>query len=73
MVRAKFRLDSITNYAYGGSFFSFNAVSDDQTEENKRFSQATPSGKLEVWVNNPAAIEKFEVGKSYYLDFTPAP
>jgi hypothetical protein len=73
MVRAKFRLDAITNHAYGGTSFIFNAVMDDGTEENKRFSTATPSGKLEVWVNNPAAIEKFEMGKSYYLDFTVAP
>jgi hypothetical protein len=41
-------------------------------EENKKFFSATPSGKLEIGVMNPEAAKKFEVGISYYLDFTPA-
>jgi hypothetical protein len=41
-------------------------------EENKKFFSASPSGKLEIGVMNPEAAKQFEVGKSYYLDFTPA-
>lgn len=73
MVRAKFRLDSVKQWAYGGSkSFEFSAVYDDGIEENKRYAKATPSGKLEIQIDNPPAAEFFELGKSYYLDFTKA-
>ena len=41
--------------------------------EDQRFSKATPSGSLRMQVDNPAALEQFEPGKAYYLDFTPVP
>ena len=74
MVRAKFRLDEITNYSWGpgSKRFKFTAVYDDGIEENKRYSKATPSGTLEIQIDNPPAAEFFELGKSYYLDFTEA-
>lgn len=42
------------------------------SEENKSFSRWTPSANLEMWISDetPAATV-FEVGKEYYLDFTP--
>ena len=40
--------------------------------ENAKFWEATPSGRLEMQVINQPAAEMFKVGKSYYLDFTPA-
>ncbi|MET3527282.1 hypothetical protein [Phenylobacterium koreense] len=39
--------------------------------DNAAWSKWTPNGKLEMTVTNPAAIAQFELGKSYYLDFTP--
>lgn len=39
---------------------------------NETWSKYTPSGKLEMAVTNPAAIDAFAIGKAYYLDFTPA-
>ena len=44
----------------------------DGSDENKSFWKHTPSGRLEMSIDNPAAVEQFEVGKEYYLDFTPA-
>ncbi len=41
-------------------------------EVNKTWSKYTPSGHLQITITNPSAIEAFEKGKSYYLDFTPA-
>jgi hypothetical protein len=38
---------------------------------NESWSKATPSGKLEMTVTNPAAIEAFRVGKTFQLEFTP--
>jgi hypothetical protein len=39
--------------------------------ENKEWSKYTPWGKIEMGVTNPEAAAKFEVGKCYYVDFTP--
>lgn len=41
-------------------------------EVNKSWSKYTPSGSLSISITNPAAIDAFEKGKAYYLDFTPA-
>jgi len=44
----------------------------DPAHENTKFWEATPSGKLELGCANLAASEMFDIGKEYYLDFTPA-
>lgn len=74
-VRAKFKCESIERSrwqdgkevhtvklspVYGGS------------EENKKFYAASPCGKIELGTLNPEAAAAFELGKSYYVDFTPA-
>jgi hypothetical protein len=38
---------------------------------NESWSKYTPSGQLQMSITNPAAIDKFEKGKAYYIDFTP--
>ena len=43
------------------------------SEENKEFFKYTPSGTVTFGVTNIAVAEKFEVGKEYYINFTPAP
>lgn len=40
------------------------------SEENKKFFEATPSGLLEIGC---FAKKSFEVGKEYYLDISEAP
>jgi hypothetical protein len=74
MVRGKFVLNSITNHSWSptAQTFNFGAVYDNTTEENKRFAKYTPSGTLSMTVDNPPAQEFFELGKSYYLDFSKA-
>jgi len=47
---------------------AFSAVTSG-SEENKKFFQYTPSGRLEVGTYKE---DVFEVGKEYYLDLTPA-
>ncbi len=44
----------------------------DNGKANKDWAKYTPSGKLEMTVTNPKAIEAFNIGKEYYLDFSPA-
>ncbi len=43
-----------------------------ETGVNKAFWQATPSGNLEMQINNPAVFDFFRSGQKYWLDFTPA-
>lgn len=43
-----------------------------KSEENEQFFKYTPSGRIEISVVNPSAAAQFEVGKEYYIDFTPA-
>lgn len=44
-----------------------------RAEENKAFSDATPAGTVQITIaNDKPALEAFEVGKAYYLDFTAA-
>jgi hypothetical protein len=44
----------------------------DPDHENTKFWQATPTGSLQLTCANLAAVEQFELGKEYYIDFVPA-
>lgn len=75
-VRAKFRVDEVAFRGdpaadpVGPRRFKLNAVYDTSTEENRRFTKATPYGVLEMTVDNPAV--QFVPGQLFYVDFTPA-
>lgn len=76
-VRAKFMCQSINHimtHSPGDqtAILTFAPVYDNGKGENASWSKYTPQGKLEMTVTNPAAVAAFEIGKSYYLDFTPA-
>lgn len=70
-IRAKFRCMSETKHAGLGDqrTYKFTAMYDETIPEDQRYAKYTPSGALEMVVDNPSA--RFEVGESYYLDFTP--
>jgi hypothetical protein len=40
------------------------------SDENKEFFASTPTGQIELKVLRPEAVEWFERGKEYYVDFT---
>lgn len=42
------------------------------SQENERFYKYTPGGDLSLSTINADAAAGFEVGKEYFLDFTPA-
>ncbi|MFZ4618589.1 MAG: hypothetical protein ACOYM2_20685 [Rectinemataceae bacterium] len=71
-VRAKFTVESIEDKDDGAKSIRLRAVGDDGIEENIRFHKYTPSGTIDLWVNNPPAAEQFVKGKSFYIDFVPA-
>lgn len=41
-------------------------------EENKQFFASTPSGNIELGLISEHAASLFELGQSYYVDFTKA-
>lgn len=69
-IRAKLYVTNVEKLDSGESV-SFEAVIGD-SDENKSFSEATPSASLRMWISNPSARGVFENGKEYYVDFTPA-
>lgn len=75
MVRAKFVVQSVTEFAPAGVKRSGSVVLTPVTsgsEENKTFWEYTPSGRLEMQITNGAALDQFKPGQQYYIDFTPA-
>ena len=71
-VRAKFKVDKLSDYAYGGKEVEMSPVfSNDPEHENKAFWDATPNGNLKMIVNNNS-LDDFKPGDEYYLDFTKA-
>ena len=70
MVRAKVRCESLgENNAV--NFATVYETDAQKSDENVRFTKATPWGTISLGIDNPAAREQFEVGKEYYVDFTP--
>lgn len=39
---------------------------------NEEWSKYTPSGRLEMQITNPAALDQFKVGDEYYVDIVKA-
>ncbi len=76
--RAKFEVRSVTrskNYQCGakGDLFTVNLQPvHDGSEENRLFFEATPTGEIELGVVGPVVAALFEIGREFYVDFTPA-
>ena len=69
-VRAKVRCNS-----KGDGQVNFTTVYEPDASrdtENARFTRATPWGDIRLGIDNPSALEQFEINKEYYVDFTPA-
>lgn len=84
-VRAKFVCNSKTEVASKSSYGELawqiklgavwegtDAEGKPATFENRIFSDATPSGSLDMFICNPEAAKQFTAGQCYYIDFTPA-
>lgn len=72
-VRAKFQVSSVKSYAWNPNAkeITLTPQYDTSIPEDRRFAKATPSGTLTMTVDNPAASEQLELGKFFYIDFTP--
>ena len=76
MVRAKFVCQNVHHLHTSTpgdvcAYISMMPVYND-SPENATWSKYTPGGLIQLIITNPAAIDKFELGKFYYVDFTPA-
>ena len=75
-VRAKFTVDSIERRKrWDGEeqqTVKMSPVSGNESEENRKFWEATPTGKLEIGCAKAETAGLFELGREYYVDFTPA-
>jgi len=69
-VRGKFKVQETTKYAWPGTKIVLKAEYDTTIPEDLRYATATPSGTVEMYVNNPPAENFFIPGKFYYIDFT---
>ena len=76
-VRAKFTVTHINETRYGARpVDAYKTVIlepryDTTIPEDVRFLTATPTGRMEMRIENPVALEQFIPGKSFYVDFTP--
>ena len=73
-VRAKFYVTSIQHHhiAQPTEVCAEVKLAPVYGDANKPWSKATPQGQVTMTITNPEAIEAFTLGKTYYLDFTPA-
>ncbi len=53
-------------------FVTLHAVYGEDGSENAQWSKWTPSGAIELLVNNPDAFGLLPVDREFYIDFTPA-
>lgn len=74
MVRGKFQVTNITSNHWNkdSKTIRLGAVYDNGIEENAKYAKATPSGSIEIQIDNPSAAEFFELGKYVYVDFSAA-
>jgi len=64
-VRAKMVCESKS-----GNQVQLRAVVDD---ENKTWAMYTPCGDVRLTIDNPGALDQFEAGRTYFVDFSVAP
>lgn len=76
-MRAKMRITEVNRFE-GSDRIKMVAVARssgyaaDGSDEDNTYAKFTPQGELTITVNNPALLGKYEPGKKFYLDFTPA-
>lgn len=85
-IRAKFVVNSIERHAHtrrvpDGTYVPSEAQTvkmtpvyghGDPAHENSKFWAATPAGQIALTMVNAEAVKAFDIGKEFYVDFTPA-
>ena len=68
---AKFKVGSVVNYGNNNVEANLSAVTGDSTE-NKTFSIYTPNASVKMHITNPEALDFFEPGQEYVVEFKKA-
>ena len=74
MVRAKFTVVELRRYSWDqgrSAEVVLQPQYDQSIPEDRRFCEATPSGKFAMRVDNPKALEQLALGRVFYIDLTP--
>lgn len=71
--RAKFQCYEIKTDEGGSNVMLRTVYSTKLGTEDNRFTKMTPSGTIEMRVDNPEAAVQFVPGKQYYVDFSEVP
>lgn len=73
MVRAKFQVTKVAKTTYGQVEVTLSPQYDTSIPEDARFAKATPSGTIQLLIDNPSASDFLELGKFFYVDFSEVP
>ena len=76
-VRAKFKVQEITEHAYGEKLMKTIKLqpvfkSNDPESENSKFWAASPNGEIRLGTINMDAAAQFVINGEFYIDFIPA-
>ena len=71
-MRAKFRCNSVEFFTDDYYQAKLTPVQATENQEDQDFNRFTPSGEMQISIDNPKANGYFKPGSSYYLDFTEA-
>jgi hypothetical protein len=75
MMRAKMKVTSVNKFSDTCLQLEMAAVCkssgypEDGSDENNTFARWTPTANLKMSITNPNLVDKFEVGKEFYVDF----
>lgn len=68
----KVQVSSITTYFWGeGKKVSFNPVQNEKgaSTEDLEFHRHTPSGSIDLHIDNPAVLDNLKAGDYFYVTF----
>ena len=68
-IRARMKVDSVTDYGSHKTVKLSPVTTGDQTSPNYSYSKWTPSGSLELVITNPDAYNQFTPQKVFDIDF----
>lgn len=71
--RAKFQCLNVTDHGHNKTVRLQAVYSRKEGTESHDFTTATPSGTLEMTINNPKASVQFVPLRNYYLDISECP
>jgi hypothetical protein len=69
MVRGKFQVTKIAKTSFGSTEITLSPNYDNTIPEDQKYAKATPSGTIQMTVDNPPAVEYLNLGEYFYVDF----